>query len=168
MMQEIDFVKAPVFTSPNSLVLICTEKPDGSTNLATVSFFTYLSYEPPMIGFAMGRKSFSAQRVRETGKVIVAVPGRSLAGIAMGCGTVSGRDMDKAAAFRVKLQPVPGSAIQIPEDTKVAFAASLRETVETGDHVLYICDVDKVYGDEEREALFAWNGLSKIAPAVKK
>ena len=168
MLQEIDFVKAPVMTSPNNLVLICTEKPDGSTNLATVSFFNFLSYNPPMLGFAMGKRSFSGQRVRETGKVIVTVPGQSLKGIAMGCGTVSGRDMDKVGSFRVKMQAVPDSSIQIPEDTKAAFVATLQQVVETGDHNLYICNVEKAYGDEEKEALFAWNGYSKLGPVPKK
>ena len=33
------------------------------------------------------------------------------------------------------------------------------------DHYLYICEVEKVYGNEAEGALFAWNGYSKTAPA---
>ena len=33
-MNKINISNAPVYTSPNSMTLICTEKPDGSTNLA--------------------------------------------------------------------------------------------------------------------------------------
>ena len=35
-MVKISIDHAPAYTSPNSMTLICTEKPDGSTNLATV------------------------------------------------------------------------------------------------------------------------------------
>ena len=34
-MKKIDISNAPAYTSPNSMTLLCTEKPDGSTNLAT-------------------------------------------------------------------------------------------------------------------------------------
>ena len=35
-MNKINISNAPAYTSPNSMTLICTEKPDGSTNLATL------------------------------------------------------------------------------------------------------------------------------------
>ena len=35
---------------------------------------------------------------------------------------------------------------------------------EVGDHYLYICDVEQVYGDKSEAALFAWNGYSQIRP----
>ena len=34
-----------------------------------------------------------------------------------------------------------------------------------GDHYLYICDVEQVYGNADEEALFSWNGYGKVAPA---
>ena len=38
-MVKISIDHAPAYTSPNSMTLICTEKPDGSTNLATLAFW---------------------------------------------------------------------------------------------------------------------------------
>ena len=58
-----------------------------------------------------------------------------------------------------------GSTIKIPHHTRVAIQCSLKEYHETGDHYLYICDVEQVYGDETEEALFAWNGYSQLSPA---
>ena len=45
-MEKITLPKASVLTSPNPVTLVCTQKPDGSTNLATVSWRTYLSFNP--------------------------------------------------------------------------------------------------------------------------
>ena len=36
-MQKINLPKASIMTSPNPVVLVCTQRPDGETNLATVS-----------------------------------------------------------------------------------------------------------------------------------
>ena len=30
---------------------------------------------------------------------------------------------------------------------------------------LYICEVEQVYGSEAEQALFAWNGYSRLGPA---
>lgn len=48
-MKKIDLPFASKLTSPNPVSLVCTQKPDGSTNLATVSWWNYLSFNPNMI-----------------------------------------------------------------------------------------------------------------------
>lgn len=40
-----------------------------------------------------------------------------------------------------------------------------RRNYEVGDHYLYICEVEKVCGNEAEEALLAWNGCSRLRPA---
>ena len=145
-MKELNIMEATVLTSPNPLTLICSKKEDGSTNLAPICFVSYLSFNPPMVGFATGKQSHTGKRVRETGKVIVTVPGESLAGAVMA---------------------VEGSDIQIPADTRLAMVATLQQSVEVGDHILHICQVDKFLGDEDKKGLYAWNGFGKVAPAAE-
>ena len=100
-MEKIKLAKASRLTSPNPVTVVCTEKPDGSTNLATVSWWTYLSFNPNMIAFAMAKTSYSGERVRETGKVIVTVPGAEIADAVMGCGSMTGRNTDKVGKFGI-------------------------------------------------------------------
>ena len=49
--------------------------------------------------------------------------------------------------------------------SRVAIQCNLKLYHEVGDHYLYICDVEQVYANENAEALFAWNGYGKVAPA---
>lgn len=58
-----------------------------------------------------------------------------------------------------------GSTVQNPAHSRVAMLCSLKEYHETGDHYLYICNVEQVYGEESEVALFAWNGYSAVGPA---
>ena len=76
-----------------------------------------------------------------------------------------GRNTDKIAKFGIEMRKIPKSEIQIPLHSRVAIQCSLKEFVETGDHYLYICNVEQVYGYETEEAVFAWNGYSQIRPA---
>ena len=166
-MKELNMIQATNLTSPNPLMLICSENQDGTTNLAPICFACYLSFNPPMIGFATGKQSHTGKRVRETGKAIVAVPGESLAQVVMACGGSTGATTNKVAENHIEMVPVEGSPIQIPADTRLAMVATLKQSVETGDHILHICQVDKFLGDERKKGLYAWNGFGKVAPAVE-
>ena len=164
-MEKISLAKASGLTSPNPVTIVCTQKPDGSTNLATVSWWTYLSYNPNMIAYAMAKTSYSGEMVRSTKNVILTIPGAEIADAVMGCGSTTGRDTDKISQFGIEMQEVPDSEIKIPLHSRLAVQCSLKEFVETGDHYLYICNVEQVYGNEQEEAVFAWNGYSQIRPA---
>ena len=164
-MNKINLPQAAKLTSPNPVSLVCTQKPDGSTNLATVSWWTYLSFNPNMIGYAMAKTSYSGEMVRNNKKVILTIPGTEIAEAVMGCGSTTGRDTDKVAQFGIELTEVEGSDIKIPVHSRVAIVCSMKEYHEVGDHYLHICDVEQVYGNEAEEALFAWNGYSQVRPA---
>ena len=164
-MEQIKLAQASVLTSPNPVSIVCTQKPDGTTNLATVSWWTYLSFNPGMIAYAMAKTSYSGEMVRNNKKVILTIPGAEIAEAVMGCGSTTGRNTDKAKKFGIELTEVENSAIKIPVHSCVAIQCSLKEYHEVGDHYLYICDVEQVYGNADEEALFAWNGYGEVAPA---
>ena len=164
-MNKINLPQAAKLTSPNPVSVVCTMKPDGSTNLATVSWWTYLSFNPNMIAYAMAKTSYSGEMVRDTQKVILTIPGVEIADAVMGCGSTTGRDTDKVEKFDIELAEIEGSSIKIPVHSRVAIQCSLKEFREVGDHYLYICNVEQVYGNEAEEALFAWNGYSQLRSA---
>ena len=164
-MNKINLPQASGLTSPNPVTIVCTQKPDGSTNLATVSWWTYLSYNPNMIAYAMAKTSYSGEMVRNNKKVILTVPRADITDAVVSCGSTTGRDTDKIAKFDIEMQDIPDSDIKIPLHSRLAIKCSLKEFIETGDHYLYICNVEEVYGNEQEEAVFAWNGYSQIRPA---
>lgn len=165
MMGKITLPQASGLTSPNPVTVVCTQKADGTTNLATVSWWTYLSFKPNLIAYAMAKTSYSGELVRANKKVVLTVPGASLAEAVLGCGSTTGRNTDKAAKFHIELMSLPGTDIQVPLHSRVAIVCHLKEYHEVGDHYLYICEVEQVYGNDQEEALFAWNGYSVLRPA---
>ncbi len=163
-MKKIDIATAFKMTSPNPVTLVCTETPQGGTNLAAVSWWTYLSDDPLMLCFAMAKPSYSGELVSRNKKVILAMPGAEIAVAAFKCGTVSGREKDKAKEFSIGLMELPGSSIKIPVQSRLVFDCALDKIVETGECNLYICTITGIYGDESKQQVFAWNGYGKIAP----
>jgi len=164
-MEKINLPKAAALTSPNPVTIVCTETPDGTTNLATVSWWTYLSFNPNIIAYAMAKTSYSGEMVRSNKKVILTIPGAEIAEAVLGCGSTTGRNTDKVEKFGIELAEIEGSTIKIPAHSRVAIQCRMKEYHEVGDHYLYICDVEQVYGNEAEEALFAWNGYTQLRPA---
>ena len=164
-MEKITLPKASVLTSPNPVTLVCTKKPDGTTNLATVSWWTYLSFNPGMIAYAMAKTSYSGEMVRSNKKVILTIPGEAIAKEVIGCGTSTGRTTDKIAKLGIAMQDLPDADIRVPLHSRVAIQCTLKEYHEVGDHYLYICNVDQVFGNENETAVFAWKGYGEIRPA---
>ena len=164
-MNKINLPKASQLTSPNPVTIVCTQKPDGGTNLATVSWWTYLSFNPNMIAYAMAKTSYSGEMVRANKKVVLTLPGAEIAKAVIGCGSTTGRNTDKIKEFNLEMQKLPNSEIEIPLHSRVAILCKLKQFIEVGDHYLYICDVEEVYCNEREEAVFAWNGYSEIRPA---
>ena len=119
-------------------VLVCTEKEDGSVNMAPVSFFMDASFQPPMLAFAMGRAVCSGETLRRTGRAVLAAPGVSLEKAVIACGSASGRGTDKMKEIPVPLQRLEEEGVPFPEDSRVSFAVSLERTVEAGDHYLHL------------------------------
>ena len=99
--------------------------------------------------------------------MILTIPGVSLAQAVMACGASTGAKIDKVSANNIEMMTVEGSDIQIPADTRLAMVATLQQSLEVGDHILHICQVDKFLGDESKKGLYAWNGFGKAAPAVE-
>lgn len=77
----------------------------------------------------------------------------------MTCGSLSGRDIDKAEELAIELIDLPEGAIKVPAHSRIAIQCQLRNTVEAGDHWLYLCTVDHVYIVAKEEALICLEWL---------
>lgn len=163
-MKKINLPMASIYSSPNPVTIVCTQKTDGTTNLATVSWWTYLSFNPSMIAYAMAKTSYSGEMVRQNKKVVLTIPGEQIANEVLSCGSTTGRNTDKIKKFNIEMQSLENCDIEIPLHSRVVIVCELKEFIEVGDHYLYICNVKDVYGNPNEKALFAFNGYSQIKP----
>lgn len=167
-MNQIKIAKAPEYTSPNPMTFICTKKPDGTTNLATLAFWNFASTNPGKIMFSLNKGAYSLELLGENKEVVLVLPGAGLIGALIGCGTTSGRDKDKVAEQGIPMQQIDGTEICIPKESRLAICATVSGTVDADDHVIHVCDVNNVYANEAVDAVFGWKGYAEIALAQKK
>ena len=67
-MEKITAAQAQRLTAPSPFALLSSLKEDGSTNLMAVSWWTFLSNRPPMIGVCLGKKGASGKLIQSTGE----------------------------------------------------------------------------------------------------
>ena len=159
-MKQITFDEALKHTSPHPVSLISSLTPEGITNLATVGWWTFLESEPPMIGFSMANESYTCELLKKADKTVLSIPGKSIAKETWQCGIVSGRDVNKAEAYKIALKDAP---IKYPADSKVVFICTIVNPVSVGECTFFICDVDEILYNENERHLYVWSGTEKLA-----
>lgn len=163
-MKKVEITTAPELTSPNPVTLVCTETPEKGANLAAVSWWTFLAFTPPTLCFAMGQKSYSGEMVRKNKRVALVVPGSQIAEATFKCGTVTGRNKNKAKEFGIDLTLVGDCPIQVPVESRLLLDCELTSFQEVADHYLYICSIKDIYADSGKKPVFAWEGYASVRP----
>ncbi len=163
-MTEIAPGQAQRLTAPAPFALLSARRPDGSDNLMAVSWWTYLSNHPPMLGVCLSKKGLSGSLIEQTGVFTLSIVGEALRDAALACGRCSGRDRDKAAEFGIPLEAASSIPASIVSGSRAVFECRLTDSVNAGDHVFYLAEILCCHGDASVKQLFAWDGYSRLDP----
>jgi len=169
-MKPITFGQAQQLTSPNPFCLISTCDADGRNNLMALSWWTYLSNHPATIGVCLSRRGYSGTLIQETGEFCLCIPDVTLTDAAFRCGTCSGRDMDKAAAFGIELEEAEAIKPLRVVNSRLVMECRLIDQRDVQDHTLYIAEVVGCFARPDAKGLYAADGyrrLCTVSPDTK-
>jgi flavin reductase (DIM6/NTAB) family NADH-FMN oxidoreductase RutF len=127
----------PVYPSPAALVTSASE--DGRPNIITLGeVFNISIREPVILGIAIAKPRYSHELISATREYVVNFPTSAMVEIVDGCGSISGRHVDKFAEFR--LTPVAGEKVGPPLIAECPLNVECRvlDIWELGDHDLFL------------------------------
>ena len=156
-MTKITILEALAKTSPTPIALVCSNTPEGKTNIATVAWWTYLENEPPMIGFSMWKGSYSSELISSTGEAAVSLPGEAISDESMKCGTISGREIDKVSAYNIELTDID-TPVKFPVHSRVTFACKVDRIIDIESCNFFVCKVTDIYYNENEKHLYTMLG----------
>jgi len=110
-MRQVPLAKVYQLIEPGPVVLLATAD-KGRANIMTMSWHMMVDFEPPLIACIVSEANFSFAALRATGECVIAIPALELAPKVVQVGNISGRDIDKFAAFG--LTPVPATRVKAP------------------------------------------------------
>ncbi len=162
MLKEVTWEEAIKLASPYPYVLAVTVDKGGKPNAIGLGWWTYVSWEPPMIAIALGPERYSHECLEHCGEFVLCFPAEDQRKGAWHCGTVSGRGRDKLA--EAGLKTIPAKLVKPPliEGATVCYECRVVERVKTGDHELFIADVVAIHGDPEKRMHLYSIGYEKL------
>ena len=163
-MLNITVAQAQKLSSPAPFGLLSVRKEDGSTNLMAISWWTYLSNHPPMLGVCLSKKGLSHSRIEAEGEFALNIVGEDLRAAALSCGTCSGKTRNKAQEFGIDLESAEIVRCQVVKNSRVVFECRLKDSIDAGDHRFYLAEILCARGDENIHQLFAWDGYARLEP----
>lgn len=149
---------------PATVVVIGVYAPDGRANFMPAVWHGGLSFDPPLFGVGVSPKRYTHELLTKAAAFSVSMHPYQQARLIQKIGSVSGRQVDKVAAFG--LAPVRGRALDVPilGGAYAAYELEKTDRLTTGDHDLFI---GRLRGLWENEEVFAQNAIDpKLAPSL--
>lgn len=150
------------FTSPNPFALVSVQKPDGTTNLMALSWWTYVSNHPATIAVCLSKKGYTGELIQKTREFGLSVVDESLKEAAFACGTCSGRTENKPEKFNVELSDATVISTKLVKAHRVALECRLTDIMEAFDHCIYVAEVVEAHCDPDKKQLYAVKGYAAL------
>ncbi len=120
------------------------EKP----NPMTADWVVPLSFNPPLLGVAIGKRRYTRKLIEEQKDFVVSVPTMELLRDVWIAGTLSGARENKAERMSVTF--IPSEKVRAPsiKECQANLECRVVNEVETGDHVFFVGEIVNVtHGD---------------------
>ncbi|AFA40581.1 Conserved protein/domain typically associated with flavoprotein oxygenase, DIM6/NTAB family [Pyrobaculum oguniense TE7] len=126
---------------PRPTVIIVSRCPDGRLNLMPASWNTPVSEEPPTVAVAVDKETYTYQCLKSHRYATLNVPPIEAADLIYKLGSVSGREVDKAAHFGVRLEPSEKVDVPRVAGALAAYEVEVYKEVEVGEVALFVFKV---------------------------
>ncbi len=134
-----------LYPVPVVLVTCGIDKP----NIITLAWVGTVCSDPPMVGIAVRPERYSYGLIENTDEFVVNIPGEDLLEATDRCGHVSGRDVDKFAAFGLTREPATEVKTPLIAECPVNMECKVAQKISLGAHSLFLAEVVAVHVDEE-------------------
>ena len=138
----------PIYPTPAGLITSIAR--DGRANIITLGEIFNLSLRSPtIVGIAIRKATYSHGLIAQSGEYVVNLPTTRILAEVDRCGSVSGRKVDKFAAFG--LTPLPAAVVKPPliAECPVNVECRVIGMEEVGDHDLFKGEVVAAHVDED-------------------
>lgn len=161
-MKKISFNKSLILSSPHQYVLATTVSADGYPDIIGIGWWSFVSWNPPMLGISVGYKRQSFKNLEFLPEFGLCFPTESMKEGALKAGTISGanKNMFEVCDFKeIKSEFITPPLI---EGSKVAYECRVVKKTDFGDHRFYVADILNILSDETEENILFSIGYNRL------
>ncbi len=149
-MNQIDFKESmELWRTPERVVLVTSIDKQNVPHVITVSWFSRVSFDPPMFAIAIGNNRSMYNLINDSKELVIAIPGPELADAVLGCGK-SGQELeDRFEKYGIETKV--GKVVKSPllSNCLVNYECLVKEQVVAGDHTVFIAKVKQSWASDE-------------------
>jgi flavin reductase (DIM6/NTAB) family NADH-FMN oxidoreductase RutF len=122
-------------------------------NLITLDWHMLTSNEPPLYAISLGKSRHSLQIIRESKVFCVNYLDEKHKNIAIQCGTISGKHVNKWEKFGIEKEECTSIDCPRIKNAPACIECELLNEIETGDHIIIIGKIIKAHHLKESKRL---------------
>lgn len=142
---------------PCITLLIVSISQDGKPNVMTCAWSTPVSEDPPIVAIALSKESYTNSLIKSSGEFTVNIPSEKLLDATWICGTVSGKDVDKASLAGITYSNSKRVKPPIINECIGHLECRVLNSIDIGESTLFIGEVLEAYADKEFFQEGIWN-----------
>ena len=133
-------------------VVMMTTARKGRANVMPMSWHTMMEFEPPLVGCIVSDRNHSFATLKATRECVLNVPTAELAAKVVGCGSVSGRRVDKFARFGLTAVPASRVAPPLIGECYASLECRVADTRFVEKYGFFVLEVLAAWVDPARKA----------------
>lgn len=141
------------------MVAIVTVSHKGEDNVMAAGWHSYLSYEPPIYGVAIGPERYTHHLVKESGKYAINFLPHEKANFIQQAGTYTGSSINKFKKGEMDFVYGLTTGTPILQDAYVVYECEVFDFRTYGDHDWFVGNIVQFHVDQEK---FQGNGLPEF------
>jgi len=129
---------------PGPVVLLTTARGEKK-NIMTLSWYTMMEFEPPLVGCVISNSNYSFTTLKTSKECVINIPTVEIAEKVVGCGNTSGSRIDKFKKF--SLTPIPAAKVKAPliDECYANLECRVADTTLVDAYSFFILEVIKVW-----------------------
>jgi flavin reductase (DIM6/NTAB) family NADH-FMN oxidoreductase RutF len=152
----IETVNRIVMHSYPGMVALVTVSHKGDENIMAAGWHTYISYDPPIYGVAIGRERHTYQLLMETGTFAINFLPLEKVKFIQQAGVYSGASINKFEKGSIGFDKGVVTNSPILHDAYIAYECEVIDRNTYGDHDWFVGNIVQFYRDHDK---FLENGL---------
>jgi len=131
---------------PGPVVLVTTAR-NKKPNIMTMSWYTMMEFEPPLVGCVISNRNYSFDLLKTTKECVINIPTLKIAEKVVACGNTHGAKVNKFEKFG--LTPKPASQVGAPliEECYANLECRVVDTKMVANYCFFILEVVKAWID---------------------
>ncbi|GAM13387.1 flavin reductase family protein [Mesobacillus selenatarsenatis] len=152
----IQLINQTVMHSYPGMVALVTVNHNGENNIMAAGWHSYISYEPPIYGVAIGRERHTYQLIKSEGKFAINFVPFEYSALIQQAGVYTGSKVNKFEKANISFDHGSATNSPILRDAYIAYECEVIDRHSYGDHDWFVANIVQFYKDPDK---FLENGM---------